>query len=234
MLSNPGFNGLSAEQKWVFVTMLMMAEYREHDVPAGRGLKRVKPGEFYASLKAIADEAGVGVQVVRTCLKKLSKKPTDYLTDEVTDYNVRKITVKIWKSMHDGGVVTDEVTDSPTDIPFINKNIKEAYIIIFNKWREQKNLKRCDGATEGLEKAIEKRLTNGYAAAAMARAIGNYAAVLANDGQYFSHSWTLEEFLGKENGLPVFMDEAAPHDNWKKLETGKGGEPKYGFPDLNK
>jgi hypothetical protein len=51
-----------------------------------------------------------------------------------------------------------------------------------------------------------------YSAAEIAEAIANYATVLASDEHYFSHRWTLRDFLVR--GLNNFVAEAKPLENF--------------------
>lgn len=69
--SSPVFRSLSAPQRSVFLTILLLANWKEGRFLRGGAWIVVHRGELAHSLETIADEAAVSVKVVRTTLAKL-------------------------------------------------------------------------------------------------------------------------------------------------------------------
>ena len=60
-------------------------------------------------------------------------------------------------------------------------------------------------------------------------AIDNYSTVLKSDDYFWSHEWTLEDFISR--GLDKFTEEAHPLTNFLKDKGKEQGEPEEDYYD---
>jgi phage replication O-like protein O len=97
------------------------------------------------------------------------------------------------------------------------ENIKESiYIQVFDFWNS-KNIIKHKKLTDKIKRKISGT-TADYTIDEIMKAISNYEIVLHGDKYYWSHTWTLEEFL--QRGLEKFLTDAC-FENYLK---GKGGK----------
>ena len=94
---------------------------------------------------------------------------------------------------------------------------KENIYSVFNFWNAQGIVKhRAVGKYESNINASLKE----YTVVEIKKAIENYNTILNDDLYYWTHKWTLKDFL--QRGLDQFSDENNPFDNYK-ANKGKGG-----------
>ena len=100
----------------------------------------------------------------------------------------------------------------------INKNI---HIAVLNYWNSQKIIihKKIDEATKG---KINAKIVEGYSQKEIKDAIRTYAVILKNDKYYWSHAWTLKEFL--QRGFEKFKDREIAANNY--INTGRENDNK--------
>lgn len=97
------------------------------------------------------------------------------------------------------------------EYPEIN-NIKDIYIReIYEHWNSKGIIKHRK-MTAQMRSHINARLRE-YSLEELKKAIDNYATVLSDDKYYWTHKWTLHEFM-KPNNVARFVDDAAPLDNF--------------------
>lgn len=97
---------------------------------------------------------------------------------------------------------------------------------VFEFWNEQKIIQHRE-LTQKRKSAINARLKN-YTPDELKKAIKNYAEILNGDMYYWTHKWSLEDFMNPKN-LERFTDEANPFNNYaktgnKKQKTGTAGD----------
>ena len=73
-----------------------------------------------------------------------------------------------------------------------------------------------------MQSHINARLQE-YSKDELEKAIDNYATVLKSDNYYWTHKWSLQDFM-KPNNVTRFTDEANPLDNFKSNKTTKRKE----------
>src|SRR5699024_1200016 len=96
-------------------------------------------------------------------------------------------------------------------------NDKHIYTI-FSFWNEQKIIKHRE-MNQAMKSHINARLQN-YSVDELKKAISNYASILENDKYYWTHKWSLQDFM-KPNNVSRFVDDADPFNNFLKTNRGK-------------
>lgn len=94
LLDDEVWKGLNSNQKVVMITILLKANHEEKIWTFNGETYAVNPGEFITSLKSIAEEAGVTVDMARHTIKKL--EDCGFLISESNNKN-RKIKVINWE-----------------------------------------------------------------------------------------------------------------------------------------
>ncbi len=92
-------------------------------------------------------------------------------------------------------------------------NLKQtnSYISTFEKWNFQKIITHKK-LTPQIQTSVKRALQD-YSEMEIFRGIENYAEVVFSADHYFSHKWTLKDFL--KRGLDKFVDAADPLNNFK-------------------
>ena len=173
-------------------------------------------------------------------------------------YGVTKVTISRWiKSLIDEGYIESELKykegskeiDSryiqicydpinKNDNTPINKNdkdnntsinnTKEYIYILFDYWNEKEIIKHRK-KTQAMESHINARLQE-YSVDELKKAIDNYSLVLKSNDYYWTHKWTLQDFM-KPSNVIRFVDDADPLNNFKSNKKEKIN--KKGGIDLN-
>lgn len=95
------------------------------------------------------------------------------------------------------------------------KSIIKSIIYIYDHWNSKKIITHRT-LTEKLKGHINACLKE-YSAEELCRAVDNFAVVLNGDQYYWTHKWTLAEFLTR--GLDKFKDESEPLKNFLKSKS---------------
>ena len=127
LLENSLWENCTAEQKVIFITLLLMANHEEKEW-IFKGEKYIcKPGQFVTSLKSIQEKVGkdISIMQIRRSLEKF--EVYQFLTSKSTNKN-RLITIENWELYQ---TKEDTPTDKPTSNrqatdkqPTTNKNIR--------------------------------------------------------------------------------------------------------------
>lgn len=93
--------------------------------------------------------------------------------------------------------------------------VKDIYISVLEHWNSKNIINHTLQGTIGnkIQKAVDKRLKDGTLED-IKKAIDNYFTVLMDDKYYWTHRWTLPDFLAR--GYDKFIDQAKPLDNFLK------------------
>lgn len=106
------------------------------------------------------------------------------------------------------------------DYPKTN-NIEDIYISeIFEFWNSKGIIKHRK-MNQQMKSHINARLKE-YSVDELKKAILNYSTVLNNDEYYWTHKWSLQDFM-KPNNVTRFVDEAEPLKNFKKSKNNGPG-----------
>ena len=96
---------------------------------------------------------------------------------------------------------------------------KEYIYTLFSFWNDQGIIKHRK-MNQAMESHINARLKE-YSVEELRKAIENYATVLNSDNFYWTHKWTLQDFMKPDN-VVRFIDESDPLNNFvSKKRTSK-------------
>lgn len=113
-----------------------------------------------------------------------------------------------------------------TDILQKTKETKEVYIRILEHWNAMPALpshtEKIFGKHFGKSHREE---ADAYGIDTVLKAIENYNAVLASHDHYFTHKWTLWDFI--KRGLSKFIDAMHPLENYRNHQAESSTEPIY-------
>lgn len=124
-------------------------------------------------------------------------------------------------------ITTKENTTKET-ITKKNTLSKNIYIKkVFSFWNEQQFTITHKVFSERMKNQIKIRLRE-YSVEDIISAIKNYNFILGSSRHYYSHRFTLYEFIKQENAMPRFLDEAEPKHNFlnRELKTHSTTEEK--------
>jgi len=101
-------------------------------------------------------------------------------------------------------------------------NGKDIYTALFNLWNELKIISHKK-LTGDMKRAIDGAKKD-YSQEEIGLAMQNYAVIVKGNEYYFSHKWTLAEFLSRRhsNNIERFLDLEIAKSNFK-AEEGKSG-----------
>ena len=115
---------------------------------------------------------------------------------------------------------TCNVTVTDGNATDIDIDIDKEYIYsLFDYWNEKEIIKHRK-RTQAMESHINARLQE-YSVDELKKAIDNYSLVLQSDDYFWTHKWTLQEFMKPAN-VTRFVDEADPLNNFKSNKKTKG------------
>jgi len=104
-------------------------------------------------------------------------------------------------------------SDTPLSLPSeqirnnnISKSNKDIYTIVFDYWNDQK-VTIHKKVTSDMKRYIDTFLRDRDEEDIL-QAITNYAEIYHSPATYWSHKWTLEEFLSRKNGARVFLSKS--------------------------
>ena len=119
-------------------------------------------------------------------------------------YRERQKQLKLENS--DVSVTSRDGTEEDIDID------KEYIYTLFNYWNEQGIIKHRK-MNQAMKSHINARLQE-YSLDELRQAIKNYSDILKSDSYYWTHKWSLQDFM-KPNNVTRFVDEAEPFNNFK-------------------
>ena len=128
LLEDPIWTGSTPEQKVVFITLLLMANFEEAEWEWKSESYSLKPGQFITSLKSLEEKCGknISTQNVRTALARFEKY--GFLTNESTKQN-RLITIVNWGFYQQNArFLTKQLTNdkqTPHNVLTTSKNVKK-------------------------------------------------------------------------------------------------------------
>jgi len=113
---------------------------------------------------------------------------------------------------NNGSVTLRNDTDIDKDI---DKD-KEYIYTLFSFWNEQGIIKHRK-MNQQMESHINARLKD-YSVDELKKAISNYSTILKSDDYYWTHKWSLQDFM-KPNNVVRFVDDADPFNNFKSSKS---------------
>lgn len=174
----------------------------------------------------LSKATGIHRQQIKRELKELIDRNVLTIIRENDFTNSRLISFnkdyEQWKRELKRYLVSKKVPGSEKDTQERNTKeiFKENIYTVFRHWNSKKIIthKKLSDITRG---HINARLTDGYGLDEILKAIDNYTTVLHEPKYYWSHKWTLSEFLLR--GLDKFKDESEPLKCY--LDKGKQSQP---------
>src|SRR5699024_12870439 len=87
----------------------------------------------------------------------------------------------------------------------------------FKYWNEQRIIKHRK-MNQAMKSHLNARLQE-YSLEELRQAIKNYSDILKSDNYYWTHKWSLQDFM-KLNNVSRFVNEANPLNNFKSNKKG--------------
>jgi len=222
ILESAEWKSLSPEGFMVMMTILLNCNYGESEALIEGQVRKILPGQWLTSRKRILETIGknrITDKKIRTSLKVL--ETTGFLANEVTKGNHRIITVNKWFYYQGNNHAAKErANEGPTKGQRRAKSEegkegkegkeKDIYKEIYDYWQEMPELHKHRAfkgtMMERIIRVINGRIDEGHNAEDIQGAIKNYNDALADPGNFYTYKWTLEIFLARSNGFPVFVD----------------------------
>lgn len=169
------------------------------------GLSRNRCSEI---IKTLEKKGLISIDYIRTDGKKSIEKRVIKVVGK-SNRGIRKV---------EGGY-SENREDNNTSI----SNTKEYIYSIFEFWNEQKIVTHRK-LNDQMKRHINARIKeDGYSEEELKKAISNYKQILDSDNYYWTHKWTLQEFM-KPGNVIRFMDEADPFTNYLDKTTYVKGQ----------
>ena len=188
-----------------------------------------KKKEDWIALSQFTDMTGINKGNVRRALNKLIDKnmvvKKDYLRGKSYCFQknyqewvgVVKKDTSSQKRLRGESIKTTKMESIKTTTKETTKETitKESIYSVFVLWNEQgiTKHKTIDKHKPSINAAIKE-----YSEGEIKKAIINYNTILTDPIYYWTHKWTLKEFL--QRGLDKFRDENKPFDNYKSDRKG--------------
>ena len=131
----------------------------------------------------------------------------------------------------DVDIDVDKEVDVDKEKPSIKETVKSAGLKekadqIFRCWNKTQAGVKHRNLTPPMKKSVNARLKDGYSVKEINQAIQNLSKALNNNSYYWTHRWTLQEFLSRGQGAQVdkFLDgiDDMLKDGAKKQSGGNG------------
>lgn len=201
-----------------------MVNHDDNEIPMTDGSKfLIKKGQHLTSLRNIA--RGIGwyegakwkepnPKTVSKIIEWLCKNNMIKVENGKGNRQYTLITLLNWDLYQHSESRGNSKETPKKQLADINKNDKECkedIYTIFQHWISKKiiNHKKMNAK---MESHINARL-NDYELEELLKAVDNYSEVLTNDSYYWTHRWTLEDFM-KPNNVIRFMDSSKPFETF--------------------
>lgn len=177
--------------------------------------------EFY--LDELEQHATDGMSSLRSGFKELQER--GYVSRNRTRQDDG--TFKWITTVHESTTCENPQVDNPQvdNRRLLNNkelNNKELNIYtLFEHW-QSKDIIKHRSINQQMKSHINARLKE-YSIDELKKAIDNYNDILKDDKYYWTHKWTLQDFM-RPNNVSRFVDDARPLDNFKnnKKQSNKG------------
>jgi len=215
------------DKRSAWVDILLMANHEENKFVLGNELVEVERGSFITSELKLMERWGWSKSKVRNFLsllqndgminKKTDRKKTTITIVNYSDYQDKQTTDKPQKNHKKTAKEPQKDTNKNEKN---DKNVKNnIYSQLFDFWNSQKIIVHKN-LTDKMEKAIDKALktnTEEEVKTAMER----FAIMLKDECyKYCNYKWTLDEFLSRDKGYKLFLDDGSKWINYKEGSNG--------------
>ena len=152
------------------------------------------------------------IGLIETKIMKANGPPTVHYKlnyDKLVDLILTKCQIRNLQNVRNE---TDKMPESLTEEYNIRNTTEDIYIREIYEYWNSKGIIKHRKMTAQMRSHINARLRE-YSLDELKKAIDNYATVLSDDKYYWTHKWTLNEFM-KPGNVARFVDDAAPLDNF--------------------
>lgn len=228
IMESDTFRTLTIKQKIIAIYIILNANHKDGIwTDQYKGIQTVvKRGQIITSPQKIADfwfpkDKEITRQVVRTTLDKLCKLNflTKHTTNDYTLINVVNYGVYQDSEEQENQDINQALTKPQPSLNqalTTNKNVeecKEGIYTIFDHWNT-KGIIKHKKMNQKMKSHINARLEE-YKLDDLKKAIDNYKSILDEEKYYWSHKWTLQDFM-KPNNVVRFTDDADPFTAFSK------------------
>jgi len=202
--------------------------------------------EAKISASYISEVTGINLRHVKRELQELADRQIILKIDQrdgVTSTLSFNRDISAWQPVSKKSPVDKPVTN-PSPVPVSKKSpepvtnpspnkeskekVKEIYILsarqIFDHWNHQ-SITVHKELTKDIEKTVVSALSK-FNLPTIKLAITRYATVYNDQNYYFSHKWTLVNFLKQRNGISDFLDEG---EKWINYQAQRGSPKNKGY-----
>lgn len=203
----------------VFLHLIIFANHAPHEY---RGYV-IKRGQIVTGYPSLAKKLGLTVQNVRTAYNNL--KSTGEITVKVTG-KFSVVTLCNYELYNDQKVSDNSVSNSQanshlTGIQQSSNNKqeeeeeKEEVFSVFDSWnrlliKEHRSISKFRGCINGALK--------NYSKDEIISAMNNYKKIVDGDEFWYTHKFTLSDFLTRKNGIDCFMTINRPFATYRKTD----------------
>ena len=162
----------------------------------------LNPGQGIFSQRKISALFNISLSKVNRILKHF-KSEGQIETQGTNKYTI--ITVCKWHAY--------QANETPNETPVeLNKNEKNEINIVFSFWNEQKIIQHRK-ITDAIITKIRVTLKD-YSVDEIKETVSNYSKILHSDDYYYTHRWTLRDFLHR--AFDKFTTQSCPFKGMKK------------------
>ncbi len=218
LMDNPIWTDSNYLKLWIYC--LFEASHKEHEILVGNQMVKLERGQFVKGRFTLSEDMNRGVKPKQKLndktwwryLENLEKwgmltiKPTNKFSLITIDkYDFYQSVFNKTDQQMSNSCPTDDQQMSTNNNG--NKGNKENIYTIFEHW-VSKNIIKHKSMNKKMESHINARLQD-YSVGDLCKAIDNYDTVVNGDEYYWTHKWTLQDFMNPNNVIR-FMDEADP------------------------
>jgi len=176
---------------------------------AGAGELNMNPSTFYKYLKVLEGLGMIGLKSNNkmTIVTIVNWNKYQFEEEEIYQQNNIKITTK------------EQQNNTNKNDKNVKNDKKDIYIEVFEFWNS-KGIIRHKKLTDKMERKIKSALKD-YDIDTIKEIISTYAEVVLNDKYWFTHKWTLDEFL--QRGITKFENREVALENYLKDEYKREG-----------
>lgn len=225
LMDNPIFDNPNLLRVWLWC--LLKASHDHHQQMIGLQIVDLEPGQFVTGRFKGSDELKINPSTFYKYLKTLEKlkminlKSNNKMTI-VTIENWRKYQVEdaeTYQQNNNKISTKEQQNNTNKNDKNVKNDKKDIYIEVFEFWNS-KGIIRHKKLTDKMERKIKSALKD-YDIDTIKEIISTYAEVVLNDKYWFTHKWTLDEFL--QRGITKFENREVALENYLKDEYKREG-----------
>lgn len=226
LMDNPIWGDSNYLKLWIYC--LFKATHQEHEQLVGNQMVKLERGQFVTGRNTLADDLNHRVKPKQQLdnltwfryLKNLEKwgmlniKTTNkYSVVTIDKYDFyqdvfKKVEQDSEHQMNNKRTSNEQQMNTNNNINNVNK---ENIYTIFEYWKS-KGIVIHKSLNAKMESHINARLQD-YEVSDLLKAIDNYEEVLNNNLYYWTHRWTLQDFM-KPNNMVRFLDSSKPFETF--------------------